>query len=76
MGSLLFNETMVKKYFRAEKRLLKGTGKIFPGKFELFLEPVCLKREYRVPCIWENYTRCRFPVLKKIEPKPFRQLDG
>jgi protein arginine N-methyltransferase 1 len=37
-----------------KRRVLKPNGKIVPAKFELYLEPVCLKREYRLPFIWEN----------------------
>lgn len=39
-----------------------------PGKFELFLEPVCLKSGYRAPYIWENDIRdVDFRFLKNIE---------
>jgi len=49
MDSFLFNEETVKNILNLKKRLLKGTGKIIPRKFELFLEPVCSKWEYMGP---------------------------
>ena len=54
IGHGLFDENMVANILDLKKRLLKENGKILPGKFELFIEPVCLKREYKVPFIWEN----------------------
>jgi type I protein arginine methyltransferase len=37
-----------------KKRALKDTGRVLPGKFQLFLEPACLRPDYRVPMIWEH----------------------
>jgi type I protein arginine methyltransferase len=54
IGVALFDENMVENLLDLKKRLLKESGRILPGKFELFLEPVCLKRDYRTPYIWEN----------------------
>ncbi len=34
-------------------RILKAGGKILPNRFEVFLEPVQLKEEFRVPFIYE-----------------------
>jgi len=56
IGSALLNEGMVEKTLDLKKRLLKKSGKILPGKFELFLEPVCVKNDYRIPYLWETRT--------------------
>lgn len=54
MGDALLNENMVENLLDLKRRVLKPTGRILPGRFELFFEPVSLKDEYRVPYIWEN----------------------
>ncbi|HLW28214.1 MAG TPA: 50S ribosomal protein L11 methyltransferase [Kiloniellales bacterium] len=53
IGDNLFNENMVKNLLELKQRLLKPGGKILPGRFYLFLEPVCLYPEYRVPFMEE-----------------------
>lgn len=54
MGSWIFNENMLDSVLDLRDRVLKAGGKILPSKFELFVEPVQLKAEYRVPLIWEQ----------------------
>ena len=54
IGDDLFDENMVENILDLKRRVLKPGGRIIPGKFELYLEPVSLKPEYRVPYIWEN----------------------
>lgn len=54
MGDYLLNENMVKNLLDLKKRLLKQGGKIIPGKFELYLEPVQLEEPFEVPFVWEN----------------------
>lgn len=54
MGSNLIDENMIENILDLKKRILKDTGRILPGRFELFLEPICLKEEYRIPHLWEN----------------------
>lgn len=54
IGSWLFNENMVESVLDLRDRLLKPGGKILPGRFELFVEPVQLKAESRVPFLWEQ----------------------
>jgi protein arginine N-methyltransferase 1 len=54
IGDFLFEENMIENLLDLKARVLKSGGKIFPARFEFFLEPVCLKREYRVPFAWEN----------------------
>lgn len=54
IGSNLIDENMMENLLDLKRRVLKDTGRIIPGKFELFLEPTCLKKEYKVPYLWEN----------------------
>lgn len=54
IGSWLFNENMIGSVLDLRDRLLKPGGKILPGCFELFVEPVQLKDESRVPFLWEQ----------------------
>ncbi|GJL58133.1 MAG: hypothetical protein NPIRA03_09900 [Nitrospirales bacterium] len=54
MGDDLFNENMIQNLLDLKQRVLKKTGKILPGRFMLFLEPVAIKENYRVPFIWEK----------------------
>lgn len=54
LGDDLFNENMLENLFDLKKRCLKETGRILPGKFELYLEPASLRPAYRVPFIWEK----------------------
>jgi len=53
IGDDLFDENMIDNILDLKDRLLKPGGRILPGRFELFLEPVALKQEYRVPMAWE-----------------------
>lgn len=55
IGDDLFEENMVENILDLKKRILKKTGRILPGKFELYLEPFCLKPGYQVPFLWENH---------------------
>lgn len=64
MGDDLFNENMIQNLLDLKRRALKRTGKILPGRFELFLEPVALKNQYRMPFLWEKPVRVRdFPQM-------------
>ncbi len=54
IGDDLFDENMIENILDLKQRALKKGGRILPGKFELYLEPVSLKAEYRVPYIWEQ----------------------
>ena len=54
IGQALLDEGMVEKALDLKKRLLKQSGRILPGKFELFLEPACVRGDYRVPYLWET----------------------
>ena len=54
IGALLFDENMNENIIDLRDRLLKKGGKILPGKFEVYLVPVKLKKNYTVPFIWEQ----------------------
>jgi protein arginine N-methyltransferase 1 len=54
IGDDLFNENMVENLLDLKRRVLKETGHIVPGRFELFLEPVSIKKDFKVPFLWEN----------------------
>jgi len=45
---------MVQNLLDLKRRILKKTGKILPGKFEFYVEPVCLLEDGRIPFIWEK----------------------
>ncbi|MEO6694580.1 MAG: methyltransferase domain-containing protein [Ignavibacteria bacterium] len=54
IGALLFDENMVENLIDLRDRVLKPGGKILPGKFEFFVEPVHIKDEENVPYLWEQ----------------------
>ena len=54
IGSGLFNENMVETLIDLRDRVLRDGGKIIPARFDLYMEPVQLKEEFRVPFIWDN----------------------
>lgn len=53
IGDDLFDENMIENLLDLKSRILKPGGRIVPGRFELFLEPVALKEAFRVPFLWE-----------------------
>jgi protein arginine N-methyltransferase 1 len=52
IGQALFDEGLVEKTLDLKRRLLKASGRIVPGRFEVFLEPATLKDDHRVPFLW------------------------
>lgn len=65
IGQVLLDEGMVEKTLDLKKRLLKKSGRILPGKFELFLEPACVRDDYRIPYLWEaTFAGVDFRALK------------
>jgi protein arginine N-methyltransferase 1 len=54
IGDNLYNENMIENILDLKDRMLKKSGRILPSKFELFLEPISLRKEYKIPFIWEN----------------------
>jgi protein arginine N-methyltransferase 1 len=54
IGQALLDEGMIEKTLDLKKRLLKKSGRILPGKFELYLEPASVRSDHRVPYLWET----------------------
>jgi protein arginine N-methyltransferase 1 len=54
MGIALFDEGMVETILDVRDRCLKPGGRILPAKFELYLEPVRLIKQERIPFIDEQ----------------------
>lgn len=54
IGQLLFDEIMISNLLDLRRRVLKAGGRILPNRFDLYVEPVSLREEYRVPFIWEQ----------------------
>ena len=47
--------------------MLRDGGKIIPARFDLYMEPVQLKEEFRVPFIWDNkYPNADYACLKEL----------
>lgn len=54
IGDELFSENMVENLLDLKRRILKPGGRILPGDFALYVEPVQLARGREVPFIWEE----------------------
>jgi protein arginine N-methyltransferase 1 len=85
MGLSLFSERLLENLLDLKRRALKPTGRIMPGQFELYLEPISLKPRLKVPRLWEqNIYGVDFSCLKEEEIlSPYRRrgydlwdLDG
>jgi type I protein arginine methyltransferase len=57
VGMALVDEDMIGNIVDMRDRLLKPGGLILPGSFSLFIDPVELKQERRLPYIWEQRFR-------------------
>jgi predicted RNA methylase len=67
IGNGLFNENMVETLVDLRERVLRDGGKIIPARFDLYMEPVQLKEEFRVPFIWDNkYPNADFACLREL----------
>jgi protein arginine N-methyltransferase 1 len=68
IGDHLFDENMIENVLDLKHRMLKKSGRILPGKFAIFLEPVSLKDNYRVPFLWENkFDGIDFGFLRRLD---------
>ena len=54
LGNRLFDSGIVDTLVDCRERFLKDDGRILPGRFEYYLEPVMLKERSRQPFIWEK----------------------
>jgi len=81
IGDYLFNENMIQNLVDLKKRVLKPGGKIIPGGFQLFLEPIYLKEPFNIPYIWENelygidfgFLRHFYADLEEFKPTDYKQ---
>ncbi len=49
----LFGENMIPNLLDLRDRVLRDGGRVVPGRFRLFVEPVRLHETFRVPHIWD-----------------------
>lgn len=52
MGDELFNENLLGNVLDLRNRVLRAGGRILPGRFRLFIEPVSLRESMRVRRLW------------------------
>lgn len=66
IGDDLFDENMIENILDLKRRVLKDDGIVLPGRFELYLEPVSLHPDFRVPYVWEKpYNGFDFSFLRQ-----------
>jgi protein arginine N-methyltransferase 1 len=72
MGIMLFEEGMVETILEVRDRCLRPGGRILPGKFEFYLEPVELLKQERVPFIQEERVQgLKFPRPESEQGKSY-----
>lgn len=54
MGTHLFAENMIRNICDLRDRILAEDGRVIPGRFSLFIEPIRLKEEYKIPYVSEH----------------------
>ena len=54
VGEALFDEKMVDNLLDLKQRCLKPGGRLLPGRFDLYIEPIQLREECYIPFIWEQ----------------------
>ena len=54
LGDDCFDENMVENLLDLKRRVLAPGGRILPGRFELYVEPVMLHESFVVPYLWEQ----------------------
>jgi type I protein arginine methyltransferase len=54
LGDDCFDENMVENLLDLKRRVLAPGGRILPGRFELYVEPVTLRAPFVVPYLWEQ----------------------
>jgi protein arginine N-methyltransferase 1 len=74
IGEFLFDENIVPNLVDLRDRLLRKDGKILPSRFEMFIEPVKLKDDYREPFIWEQkIENINFGFLRSLYKESLRR---
>ena len=52
MGDELFNENMLENLLDLRDRALAPSGRILPGRFRLFIEPISMRQDMRIRRFW------------------------
>lgn len=79
MGEALFDTGLIAVLLEARQRLLRSGGRILPNRFEVFIEPVQLREEARLPFIWSQQLpsvdyRCLHALRHEMSPAYFTRL--
>lgn len=70
MGDCLFDEAMVANVTDLRDRILKPGGRILPGRFEFYCEPIKIRDSRHVPLIWElNVYGYDYACLEPLRPQ-------
>jgi type I protein arginine methyltransferase len=54
IGNALFDERVIENVEDLRSRLLKPGGRIYPGFLDLYIEPVQLREDMRMPFVWQQ----------------------
>jgi type I protein arginine methyltransferase len=77
IGQALVDEGMIEKTLDLKKRLMPKSGRIVPGRFELFLEPASLKPEHRVPFLWKaGFPGIDYSTVREWQRPPHIQFTN
>lgn len=73
LASALFNEQMVANIAKLRDRVLRPGGRIHPGRFDLYVEPIELREDHRWPPAWQQQVHgIRFDALRAYgDQQPF-----
>lgn len=79
VGDCLFDEGLIPRMLDARDRLLVPGGRILPHRFDIFLEPVQLREEARMPFLWDQRLpnvdfSCLQILRDTLDPTHFTQL--
>jgi protein arginine N-methyltransferase 1 len=64
IGEAAYDERVVENIADLRDRLLKPGGRIYPGRLDLYIEPVQLREDLRAPFVWQQ----------KVDGIDFRRL--
>jgi type I protein arginine methyltransferase len=76
IGMALVDEDMVENILELRDRVLKPGGKILPGYFSLYIDPVEIRDDRRLPYIWEQRIHGLDFSSLKPEPPPWASGTG
>ncbi|MBI1852440.1 MAG: class I SAM-dependent methyltransferase [Planctomycetes bacterium] len=67
LGEAVFDEDMVENVADLRARVLKPGGRVLPGVIEMFVEPVEMLENHRIPFLWEQTIEgIRFDALREL----------